>query len=96
MGVVDDSGQEVPCLALSLRGLGTTMTMRPWDLQARASIGSLAVQEMSYGPGGGPLDLLQTPRDAELLLVSYVKVCSSSNNNNNYNNNNNHCFYSHK
>ena len=64
----------MPCLELSVNGLGTKVLMHPWDLTASASLGSLAVKEMTCGPDGGPLYLVQTPVGAELLSVKFLKV----------------------
>lgn len=50
------------------------MTMHPFDMNVKASIGSFAVKEMSNGLNGEPIYLVQTPKDAALLSVDYVKV----------------------
>ncbi|XP_022794312.1 vacuolar protein sorting-associated protein 13A-like [Stylophora pistillata] len=71
---VDSGGKSKPCLALYVKGLGTTVVMHPWDLSASASLSSLVVAEMIHGPGGGPLYLVQTPVGAELLSVKFVMV----------------------
>ena len=74
VGTVDKTGDVTPCLELAINGLGTKVVMHPWDLTASASLGSLAVKEMTYGPDGGPLYLVQTPVGAELLSVKFMKV----------------------
>lgn len=74
VGTVDSTGKIAPCLVLSIKGLGTNVTMHPWDLTASASLSSLAVAEMTYGTEGGPFYLVQTPVGAELLSVKFVKV----------------------
>ena len=71
---VNATGEMTPCLELSIKGLGTKVIMHPWDLTASASLGSLAVKEMTFGPDGAPLYLVQTPVGAELLSVKFVKV----------------------
>lgn len=71
---MDKTGELTPCLELSIKGLGTKVVMHPWDLEASASLGSLALKEMTYGPDGGPLYLVQTPVGAELLSVKFLKV----------------------
>ena len=76
VSVCDEAGNEVPCLSVAVRGLGTEVCMHPWDLGVRASLGSLSVQMMNHGPGGGHLDIVTTPQGAQLLSVSYVKVSS--------------------
>lgn len=68
------TGDLTPCLELSINGLGTQVVMHPWDLTASASLGSLALKEMTHGHGGGPLYLVQTPVGAELLSVKFTKV----------------------
>ena len=70
VGTVDKTGDITPCLELAINGLGTKVVMHPWDLTASASLGSLAVKEMIYGP----LYLVQTPVGAELLSVKFMKV----------------------
>lgn len=50
------------------------MTMHPYDLSVKASIGSFAVKEMSHGLNGEPIYLVQTPKDSALLSFDYVKV----------------------
>lgn len=74
VGTVDSTGKIAPCLVLSMKGLGTNVTMHPWDLTASASLSSLAVAEMTYGIEGVPLYLVQTPVGAELLSVKFLKV----------------------
>lgn len=74
VGTVDSTGKIAPCLVLSIKGLGTNVTMHPWDLTASASLSSLAVAEMTYGTEGVPLYLVQTPVGAELLSVKFLKV----------------------
>ena len=63
-----------PWLELSITGLGTNILMHPWDLTVSASLGSMAVKEMTYGHGGDPLYLVETPDGAELLSMKYLKV----------------------
>ena len=74
VSTVDNTGKVTPCLVLFIKGLGTTVTMHPWDLTVSASLSSLALAEMTYGTEGGPLYLVQTPVGAELLSVKFVKV----------------------
>lgn len=71
---VNHTGEATPCLELSIQGLGTKVVMHPWDLTASASLGSMAVKEMTFGSDGAPLYLVQTPVGAELLSVKFVKV----------------------
>ena len=71
---MNSTGKVTPCLALSIKGLGTDVIMHPWDLTASASLSSLAVAEMTYGTEGVPLYLVQTPVGAELLSVKFLKV----------------------
>ena len=74
VGTVDSTGKVIPCVVLSIKGLGTNVIMHPWDLTASASLSCLAVAEMTYGSEGGPLYLVQTPVGAELLSVKFLKV----------------------
>ena len=74
VSTVNHTGQATPCLELSIKGLGTKVVMHPWDLTASASLGSMAVKEMTFGSDGVPLYLVQTPVGAELLSVKFVKV----------------------
>ena len=71
---VNHTGEATPCLELSIQGLGTKVVMHPWDLTASASLGSMAVKEMTFGSDVAPLYLVQTPVGAELLSVKFVKV----------------------
>lgn len=71
---VNHTGEATPCLELSIQGLGIKVVMHPWDLTASASLGSMAVKEMTFGSDGAPLYLVQTPVGAELLSVKFVKV----------------------
>ncbi|EDO34505.1 predicted protein [Nematostella vectensis] len=73
VGTVSASGEETPCLLLSLEHLGTALTLHEHDLRLKASIGALALQEMTCGTDAGPLYIIQTPRGAELLSVEVVK-----------------------
>ena len=74
VSTVNHTGEATPCLELSIKGLGTKVVMHPWDLTASASLGSMAVKEMTFGSDGAPLYLVQTPVGAELLSVKFVKV----------------------
>ena len=74
VSTVNHTGEATPCLELSIKGLGTKVVMHPWDLTASASLGSMAVKEMTFGCDGAPLYLVQTPVGAELLSVKFVKV----------------------
>ena len=74
VSTVNHTGQAAPCLELSIKGLGTKVVMHPWDLTASASLGSMAVKEMTFGSDVAPLYLVQTPVRAELLSVKFVKV----------------------
>ena len=74
VSTVDSTGKETPCLVLSVKGLGTSVIMHPWDLTASASLSSLTAAEMTYGSEGEPLYLVQTPVGAELLSVKFFKV----------------------
>ncbi|XP_048586982.1 intermembrane lipid transfer protein VPS13A-like isoform X2 [Nematostella vectensis] len=74
VGTVSASGEETPCLLLSLEHLGTALTLHEHDLRLKASIGALALQEMTCGTDAGPLYIIQTPRGAELLSVEVVKA----------------------
>ena len=74
VSTVNHTGQATPCLELSIKGLGSKVVMHPWDLTASASLGSMAVKEMTFGSDGAPLYLVQTPVGAELLSVKFVKV----------------------
>ncbi|KAL9987728.1 hypothetical protein ACROYT_G002079 [Oculina patagonica] len=74
VSTVDSTGKMIPCLVVSIKGVGTNVIMHPWDLTANASLSSLAVADMTYGTEGGPLYLVQTPVGAELLSVKFVKV----------------------
>ena len=70
----DEAGNEVPCLLLAVTSVGTSVYMHPWDLSVSASLGSLSLKMMNYGPNGEPLHILNTPEGAQLLSVSYIKV----------------------
>ena len=74
VSTVNHTGEATPCLELSIKRLGTKVVMHPWDLTASASLGSMAVKEMTFGSDGAPLYLVQTPVGAELLSVKFVKV----------------------
>ena len=74
VSTVNHTGEATPCLELSIKGLGTKVVMHPWDLTASASLGSMAVKEMTFGSDEAPLYLVQTPVGAELLSVKFVKV----------------------
>ena len=74
VSTVNHTGEATPCLELSIKGLRSKVVMHPWDLTASASLGSMAVKEMTFGSDGAPLYLVQTPAGAELLSVKFVKV----------------------
>lgn len=74
VGTVDKTGDITPRLELAINGLGTKVVMHSWNLTASASLGSLAVRDMTFGPDEGSLYLVQTPVGAELLSVKFMKV----------------------
>ncbi|XP_068741113.1 intermembrane lipid transfer protein VPS13A-like [Montipora capricornis] len=74
VSTVAETEELSPWLELSITGLGTNILMHPWDLTVSASLGSMAVKEMTYGHGGDPLYLVETPDGAELLSLKYMKV----------------------
>lgn len=64
---------EKECMELSIENVTATVIMRRWDMCVDASIGRFLLAEMTWGEPGLPLYLVSTPKDENLLQVSYRK-----------------------
>lgn len=74
VNTVAKTGEMTPWLNLCITGLATKVHMHPWDLTLNASLGSMALKEMTFGSVTDPLYLVQTPDGAELLSINFLKV----------------------
>ena len=74
VSTVAKMGEMAPWLNLCITGLATKVLMHPWDLTLNASLGSMALKEMTFGSVTDPLYLVQTPDGAELLSINFLKV----------------------
>ena len=64
---------EKECMEFSIENVTATVIMRRWDMCVDASIGRFLLAEMTWGEPGLPLYLVSTPKDENLLQVSYRK-----------------------
>lgn len=78
VNTVAKRGEMTPWLNLCITGLATKVLMHSWDLSLNASLGSMAIKEMTFGSVRHPLYLAQTPDGAELLSINFMKVVISS------------------
>lgn len=68
-----EQNNEKDCVEIIIENIGTEVRMRRWDMFVDANIGRFVLREMTYGLEGEPLDILSTPKDGNMLQVSYRK-----------------------
>ncbi|XP_071787909.1 intermembrane lipid transfer protein VPS13A-like isoform X9 [Asterias amurensis] len=73
------SGEEKPLISVAIQALGTQVRMRPWDMSATVSLGSVSVQHRQFKAlDGGDLFLVRTPAYEKgtdrLLSINYQKA----------------------
>lgn len=64
---------EKECMEFSIENVTANIIMRRWDMCVNASIGRFHLAEMTWGEPGVPLYLVSTPKDENMLQVSYRK-----------------------
>ncbi|XP_022087078.1 vacuolar protein sorting-associated protein 13A-like [Acanthaster planci] len=77
------SGEDKPLISIAIHSLGTQVQMRPWDMNASVSLGSVSVQHMQFQAlDGGDLYLVRTPAYEKgtdrLLSINYQKAEKSN------------------
>ena len=63
--------KEKDCVDIIIENIGTEVILRRWDMFIKADVGRFVLNEMTYGEDGEPLAIISTPKDTNLLKVSY-------------------------
>ncbi|XP_038046817.1 vacuolar protein sorting-associated protein 13C-like isoform X3 [Patiria miniata] len=73
------SGEDKPLISVAIHSLGAEVRMKPWDMNASVSLGSVSVQHRQFQAlDGGDLYLVRTPAYEKgtdrLLSINYQKA----------------------
>eukprot|EP00794_Sanderia_malayensis_P015967 gene15967-17573_t len=71
IGCVNEENEDIPCLTFHIDDIESKIKICRWDLIAEAAIRRLVLCEMTQGPNGGPLEILSTPKESQMLQVTY-------------------------